>query len=177
LSAGLLVEQAWRLGGELAVGEGGKLRLKLPDSPEGNTLLEELRAHRDEVVAHLSSSSTRPWPIPLSYGEYFCRMRAAGFPPIPSSEWETMHESDAECMARSERLCRWGAEGESSTTMTDGRHETAFPACPKCGAYCLYRERHIGPYECQRCGLTGILEADARNAGARKDRLRQEAHA
>jgi hypothetical protein len=112
VSAGLLVEQVWRLGGELAVGEGGKLRLKLPDSPEGNALLEELRAHRDEVVAHLSASSTRPWPIPLSYAEYFCRMRAAGFPPIASSEWETMHESDAERMARYECLCRWGASGE-----------------------------------------------------------------
>jgi hypothetical protein len=112
LSAGLLVEQVWRLGGELAVGEGGKLRLKLPDSPEGNAVLEELRAHRDEVVAHLSASSTRPWPIPLSYAEYFCRMRTAGFPPVASPEWESMHGSDAERMARCERLCRWGSGGE-----------------------------------------------------------------
>jgi hypothetical protein len=176
VSAGLLVEQVWRLGGELAVGEGGKLRLKLPDSPEGNALLEELRAHRDEVVAHLSASSTRPWPTPLSYPEYFCRMRAAGFPSIAISEWETMHGSDAERMGTEPiYLCRLGAEGESSTTMTDGRYEAAFPACPKCGSYALHRENSA--YECLTCGLTGILEADARKAGARKDHLRQEAHA
>lgn len=39
-----------------------------------------------------------------------------------------------------------------------------FPMCPKCGAYCLYRERNVGLYECQRCGLHGIEERDARFA-------------
>jgi Zn ribbon nucleic-acid-binding protein len=39
-----------------------------------------------------------------------------------------------------------------------------FPMCPKCGAYCLYRERDVGLYECQRCGLQGIEERDARIA-------------
>jgi predicted RNA-binding Zn-ribbon protein involved in translation (DUF1610 family) len=39
-----------------------------------------------------------------------------------------------------------------------------FPMCPKCGAYYLYRERNAGLYECQRCGLQGIEEHDARIA-------------
>lgn len=39
-----------------------------------------------------------------------------------------------------------------------------FPMCPKCGAYCLYRERNAGLYECQRCGLQEIEERDARIA-------------
>jgi predicted RNA-binding Zn-ribbon protein involved in translation (DUF1610 family) len=39
-----------------------------------------------------------------------------------------------------------------------------FPMCPKCGAYYLWRRRNIGLYECQRCGLQGIEERDARIA-------------
>jgi hypothetical protein len=39
-----------------------------------------------------------------------------------------------------------------------------FPMCPKCGAYCLYRKGNAGLYECQRCGLLGIEERDARIA-------------
>ncbi len=39
-----------------------------------------------------------------------------------------------------------------------------FPACTKCGAYCLYRNGNAGLYECERCGLHGIEEHDARVA-------------
>lgn len=39
-----------------------------------------------------------------------------------------------------------------------------FPACPRCGAYCLYREGDVGLYECQRCGLQEIEEHAARVA-------------
>ncbi len=53
----------------------------------------------------------------------------------------------------------------------------AFPACPHCGSYYLWRPQADTQWECQGCGLTGILEAEARKAGARKDQLRQEAHA
>jgi predicted RNA-binding Zn-ribbon protein involved in translation (DUF1610 family) len=45
-----------------------------------------------------------------------------------------------------------------------GGRIACFPMCPKCGAYCLYRERNAGLYECQRCGLQGIEEHDARIA-------------
>jgi hypothetical protein len=53
----------------------------------------------------------------------------------------------------------------------------AFPACPHCGSYHLWRHPADTQWECQGCGLAGILDADARKAGARKDHLRQEAHA
>jgi hypothetical protein len=53
----------------------------------------------------------------------------------------------------------------------------AFPACPFCGSYYLWRQPADTKWECQNCRLTGILEADARKAGARKDQLWQEAHA
>lgn len=37
-----------------------------------------------------------------------------------------------------------------------------FPACTKCGAYCLYREGNVGLFECLQCGLQAIEEHDAR---------------
>jgi len=37
-----------------------------------------------------------------------------------------------------------------------------FPRCPQCASYDLYREKNIGEYECQTCGLQGIDEATAR---------------
>jgi hypothetical protein len=40
----------------------------------------------------------------------------------------------------------------------------SFPMCPKCGAYCLTGRTTSGFYECQRCGLDGIAEHDARIA-------------
>jgi hypothetical protein len=39
-----------------------------------------------------------------------------------------------------------------------------FPACPKCGAYCLYRVGNAGLFECERCSLQGIEEHAARIA-------------
>ena len=39
-----------------------------------------------------------------------------------------------------------------------------FPACPQCGAYCLYREGNVGLYECLRCHADGIEEHAARVA-------------
>jgi hypothetical protein len=44
-----------------------------------------------------------------------------------------------------------------------------FPMCPRCAAYCLYRQNTLGPYECQRCGLQGIDERAARMASFMAD--------
>ena len=38
----------------------------------------------------------------------------------------------------------------------------AFPHCPRCCSYYLYRQDNIGAYECQTCGLSGIEESTAR---------------
>ncbi len=130
-------------GGILELKGDGRISYEIPRGAEH--LLSLLREHKQEVIALLQQQQS----------------------------WEAKHGSDAERMARYANLCRWGAAGESSTTMTDGTGETVFPHCPKCSAYCLHREGSAGPYECLRCGLTEILEADARKAGG----ARQEAHA
>jgi hypothetical protein len=44
----------------------------------------------------------------------------------------------------------------------EGGRIAAFPHCPKCASYALYRENNIGVYECQSCGLSGIEEQTAR---------------
>jgi hypothetical protein len=105
-----LIQDAQRLGGELLLTDGGRIRFRGPDTPEWHALIEQLRSHRDEVLRILRQQNS--WPAPLSYPEYFCRMRGAGFAPCPREEWEAEHGSDAERMARYERLCRWGARGE-----------------------------------------------------------------
>lgn len=38
----------------------------------------------------------------------------------------------------------------------------AFPHCPRCSSYALYRENNIGDYDCESCGLQGIPEQIAR---------------
>jgi len=38
----------------------------------------------------------------------------------------------------------------------------AFPHCPRCASYALYRENNIGDYQCQSCGLQNIEESTAR---------------
>lgn len=43
-----------------------------------------------------------------------------------------------------------------------GGRIAAFPHCPRCASYYLYRKNNIGLYECQTCGLEGIDEATAR---------------
>lgn len=43
-----------------------------------------------------------------------------------------------------------------------GGRMAAFPHCPKCASYDLYRENNLGDYECQRCGLRDIEESRAR---------------
>ena len=45
-----------------------------------------------------------------------------------------------------------------------GGRVACFPACPRCDAYCLFREGNVGLYECLRCGLQGIEEHAARIA-------------
>jgi predicted RNA-binding Zn-ribbon protein involved in translation (DUF1610 family) len=149
-----LIKAAAGLGVELLLSDSGQIQLSGPETSQARELVERIRSRRDDVVWLLQQRQS--WPASRSYDE-------------PGD--------DNARMERYARLCRWGAEVESSTTMTDERYKAAFPACPKCGAYCLHRERNVGPYECQRCGLMGILEADARNAGAQKNQLRQEAHA
>ena len=43
-----------------------------------------------------------------------------------------------------------------------GGRIAAFPHCPRCASYALYRENNIGDYECQSCGLQNIGETAAR---------------
>ena len=43
-----------------------------------------------------------------------------------------------------------------------GGRVAAFPHCPRCASYALYREVNIGAYECQTCGLQNIEEQIAR---------------
>jgi hypothetical protein len=38
----------------------------------------------------------------------------------------------------------------------------AFPHCPRCASYALYRPNNIGDYECQTCELRNITEEVAR---------------
>lgn len=38
----------------------------------------------------------------------------------------------------------------------------AFPHCPKCGSFALYRPNNIGNYECMSCQLQDISEEVAR---------------
>ena len=110
MTAASLIEVARCLGGELLLTDSGGIRFRGPDTPEGHALIEQLRSHRDDVIRILRQQSS--WPAPLSYPEYFCRMRATGFAPCSREEWEAERGSDAERMARYERLCRWGASGE-----------------------------------------------------------------
>lgn len=43
-----------------------------------------------------------------------------------------------------------------------GGRVAAFPHCPRCASYALYREHNIGAFECMTCGLSGIEESVAR---------------
>jgi hypothetical protein len=43
-----------------------------------------------------------------------------------------------------------------------GGRIAAFPHCPRCASYALYRENNIGAYGCQSCGLQDIEERTAR---------------
>jgi hypothetical protein len=43
-----------------------------------------------------------------------------------------------------------------------GGRVAAFPHCPRCANYALYRKDNIGAYECQTCGLQNIEEQVAR---------------
>jgi hypothetical protein len=105
-----LIKAVLAAGGELLLTDSGRIRFRGPDTPEGHELVEQVRTHRDDVIRILRQQNS--WPTPLSYPEYFCRLRAAGFVPCSREEWEAEHGSDAERMARDERLCRWGAGGE-----------------------------------------------------------------
>jgi Zn ribbon nucleic-acid-binding protein len=46
-----------------------------------------------------------------------------------------------------------------------GKHSfggEAFPHCPRCASYALYRNNNVGKYECRTCGLLDITEEVAR---------------
>ncbi|MFZ0662425.1 MAG: hypothetical protein WAM66_07020 [Acidobacteriaceae bacterium] len=43
-----------------------------------------------------------------------------------------------------------------------GGRIAAFPHCPRCASYALYRKDNLGDYECQTCGMQGIEESTAR---------------
>jgi hypothetical protein len=105
-----LIQAVRNLGGELLFTEDGRIRFRGPDTPEWHELIEQLRSYRDDVIRILRQQNS--WPAPLSYPEYFCRMRGAGFAPCSREEWEAEHGSEAERMARYERLCRSGASGQ-----------------------------------------------------------------
>jgi Zn ribbon nucleic-acid-binding protein len=38
----------------------------------------------------------------------------------------------------------------------------AFPHCPRCASYALYRKNNVGIFECLTCGLEEITESTAR---------------
>jgi Zn ribbon nucleic-acid-binding protein len=44
----------------------------------------------------------------------------------------------------------------------NGGRVAAFPHCPRCASYALYRKGNIGNYECVTCGLQEIEESIAR---------------
>jgi hypothetical protein len=96
-----------RGGGTISLA-GEDIEVFLPD--DLTHLLPALKKHKPEIVTLLRQQNS--WPTPLSYPEYFCRLRAADFVPCSREEWEAEHGSDAERMARYERLCRRGARGE-----------------------------------------------------------------
>jgi Zn ribbon nucleic-acid-binding protein len=43
-----------------------------------------------------------------------------------------------------------------------GGRVAAFPHCPRCASYALYRKDNTGAYECMTCGLSEIEESTAR---------------
>lgn len=43
-----------------------------------------------------------------------------------------------------------------------GGRVAAFPHCPRCASFALYRENNLGTYECLTCGLQQIEECWAR---------------
>jgi hypothetical protein len=106
LSTDEIVGTVLRLGGALKL-EGDNVRCSLP--PAAAHLANELRKHKLEIVTLLRLRNS--WPTPLSYPEYLCRLRAAGLVPCSREEWEVDHGSDAERMAKYERLCRRGSAG------------------------------------------------------------------
>jgi hypothetical protein len=107
----VLIESLRALGVDLLLGDSGRIRLSGPDSPQARELVEQIRLHRDDAIRLLQQQQS--WPTPLSYPEYFCRMRHAGFVPCSREKWEAARGSDVERMARYERTCRWGASGEA----------------------------------------------------------------
>lgn len=43
-----------------------------------------------------------------------------------------------------------------------GGRVAAFPHCPRCASYALFRQDNLGDFECQTCHLAGIEESAAR---------------
>jgi hypothetical protein len=57
------------------------------------------------------------------------------------------------------------AQVTTNTKTTDDQERlrrTAFPRCPGCTSYALYRKNNVGLYQCDTCGLEEISEAVAR---------------
>jgi hypothetical protein len=102
-----LAAAVMRGGGTIAL-TGEDLEVFLPG--DLTHLLPALKKHKLEIVTLLRQQDS--WPTPLSYPEYSCRLRGAGFVPCSREEWEAEHGSDAGRMARYERMCRWGASRE-----------------------------------------------------------------
>ena len=71
-----------------------KLRKLAPNSPEFETLFEELRAYREKPEAHNPPANTRPDPFELTTIQIIARMRAmreeAKVPKLPISRTEKM---------------------------------------------------------------------------------------
>lgn len=111
----VLIESLRALGVELLLGDSRRIRFSGPDSPQARELVEQIRLHRDDVMRLLQQQQS--WPASQSYGEHFCRQRAAGLTPCSREEWEAKHGSDTERMARYERMCRGGASGDDRKPM------------------------------------------------------------
>jgi hypothetical protein len=60
-----------------------------------------------------------------------------------------------------QELSQWKAE-VIEVLRTLGGRVAAFPHCPQCASYALYRRNNGGAYECQTCGMQDISEDLAR---------------
>jgi hypothetical protein len=65
--------------------------------------------------------------------------------------------------ASSRKMASFATTNVSSPFGTDSiKSRLAFPHCPRCASYALYRKNNIGDYECLSCGMRAIDQTSAR---------------
>jgi hypothetical protein len=139
---------------------------------------ELMGVHWTTVSNYRKDAVRRGWLMPVE--QYIAHRRAGHYRLIESqipTETETLTKS---LPALSSGLVRIHDEirpsengGNSSSEncpttpqMERGQavnpREGAFPHCPECASFALYRQNNAGDYECLTCGLLGIEERKAR---------------